>query len=297
MVSVCMITYNHEKFIAQAIEGVLMQKTSFPIELIISDDCSPDNTKAIIERYAKENPSIIKPIYRNPNIGVMPNFIDSLKRCSGKYIAYCDGDDYWTDPLKLQKQVECLENDPNCSIVCTDFITIDENGNEIYDEFYTIFQKPRVKSGYVFWDLLERNFISTQTVLARREYIQPLFSEVIKKWYAIDRWWWLNITFKHEIIYLDIKTTKYRRHSAGITYTGFIQKADPNLEYDILKKYVLNGKIQLTQKQSSILNSKIHFLLNNPNLILAKKIGIIWIGYKYKVDLIKMFKTLINYYL
>jgi len=109
MVSVCMITYNHEDYIAQAIEGVLMQRCNFRFELLIGEDCSTDATRLICERYSENAPDIIKLLPSEKNLGMMPNFIRTLQSCTGKYIALCEGDDYWTDALKLQKQVDFLE--------------------------------------------------------------------------------------------------------------------------------------------------------------------------------------------
>ncbi|MCF6185625.1 MAG: glycosyltransferase, partial [Bacteroidales bacterium] len=118
-VSILMLTYNHEKFIAQAIESVLMQKVSFNYELIIGDDCSQDNTQKIIREYQKKHPDIIKPVLRTKNIGANNNFVDIFKKATGKYIALLEGDDYWTDPNKLQKQVDFLEANPEYGIVST----------------------------------------------------------------------------------------------------------------------------------------------------------------------------------
>lgn len=120
-VSVCMLTYKHESMIAQAIEGVLMQECNFNIELVISNDCSPDDTDSIINKIVKSHPKakIIKYTRHSENLGMMPNHIWALKQCKGKYIALCEGDDYWTDPLKLQKQVNFLEAHPECSFCFT----------------------------------------------------------------------------------------------------------------------------------------------------------------------------------
>jgi glycosyltransferase involved in cell wall biosynthesis len=104
-----MITYNHENFIKDAIEGILMQKTSFPIELIIGEDCSTDNTRKIVKDYEEKYPEIIFAQYSEKNLGMINNFLNVLQAARGKYIALCEGDDYWTDPLKLQKQVDFLE--------------------------------------------------------------------------------------------------------------------------------------------------------------------------------------------
>lgn len=113
LVSICCITYNHEKYISDALDSFLMQKTSFPFEIIIHDDASTDNTASIIEKYEKKYPEIIKPIYQVENQyskGKKPlrDFVIPLVR--GKYIATCEGDDYWVDNKKIQKQVEFLEN-------------------------------------------------------------------------------------------------------------------------------------------------------------------------------------------
>ncbi len=111
-VSVCMITYNQERFIRDAIEGVLMQKTDFSFELVIGEDFSTDATRALCESYAKDHPGIIRLLPSDKNHGWLPNFIRTLEACSGTYIATCDGDDYWTDPLKLQKQFDFMESNP-----------------------------------------------------------------------------------------------------------------------------------------------------------------------------------------
>jgi glycosyltransferase involved in cell wall biosynthesis len=127
-VSVCMITYGHEKFIREAIEGVLMQECDFQVELVIANDCSPDATDAVIQDILQKHPcaSWITYIKHEKNIGMMPNFIFAMKQCKGEYIALCEGDDYWTDPLKLQKQVNFLESNSKyniCghSVACTKY--------------------------------------------------------------------------------------------------------------------------------------------------------------------------------
>ena len=118
MTSICCITYNHEKYIADAIESFLMQKTNFNYEILIHDDASTDKTSDIIREYETKYPELIKPIYQTENQyskGVK-TFNFSLQRAEGKYIAICEGDDYWTDPYKLQKQVDYMEKHPECSI-------------------------------------------------------------------------------------------------------------------------------------------------------------------------------------
>jgi len=115
-VSVAMITYNHERFIAQALESVLMQKTDFQIELIIGEDCSTDGTRKIVKKYADLKPDIIRPFFYSNNCGVQKNLATVLKACRSDYIACLEGDDYWTDPRKLQKQVAFMERNAQCSM-------------------------------------------------------------------------------------------------------------------------------------------------------------------------------------
>jgi len=120
LVSVKMITYNHGPYIAQAIEGVLQQKVSFPIELVIGEDCSTDGTREIVFDYQKRHPDVIRVITSDRNVGARTNGRRTEKACRGKYVAYCEGDDYWHHPLKLQKQVDYMEAHPECGVVHSD---------------------------------------------------------------------------------------------------------------------------------------------------------------------------------
>jgi glycosyltransferase involved in cell wall biosynthesis len=118
VVSICCITYNHENYIRDAIEGFLMQKTTFSIEIIIHDDASADNTAEIVRSYAEKHPDLFVTIFQAENQdskGIKPDRIYVLPTVRGKYFALCEGDDYWTDPYKLQKQVDFLESNPDCS--------------------------------------------------------------------------------------------------------------------------------------------------------------------------------------
>ncbi|MDU8885482.1 glycosyltransferase [Yeosuana sp. MJ-SS3] len=124
-VSVLMITYNHEKYISQAIESVLSQKTDFDFELIIANDCSTDDSDGIIKSYLKQN-THIKYYSHQENIGMHLNFKFAFSKATGDYIALCEGDDYWIDDLKLQKQVDFLEAYSNYSLCFTRFNTFNE---------------------------------------------------------------------------------------------------------------------------------------------------------------------------
>jgi len=121
LVSVKMITYNHAQYIAQAIEGVLQQKTDFPFELIIGEDCSTDGTMEIVLEYQKKYPDIIRVITSDMNIGMIRNGYRTTMACRGKYLAFCEGDDFWHRSDKLQLQVEFLDRNPSSGIVCSDY--------------------------------------------------------------------------------------------------------------------------------------------------------------------------------
>ena len=116
LLSVCLITYNHVKYIRETIDGILMQKVNFPWELIIADDFSMDGTREIILEYKEKYPDFIKLIFQEKNVGPAKNWLDLITYPKSKYIAYLEGDDYWTDPLKLQKQVDYMEAHTECTM-------------------------------------------------------------------------------------------------------------------------------------------------------------------------------------
>ena len=129
LVSVCVITYNHCDYIRQCFDGILMQQTNFPFEIIVNDDCSTDGTAEIIKEYELNHPTLFKVTYQKENQyskgvrGMFPKFC--FPRAKGKYIALCEGDDYWTDPLKLQKQVDFLESNLDYVLVCHQYRIMD----------------------------------------------------------------------------------------------------------------------------------------------------------------------------
>lgn len=117
LVSVCMVSYNQEAYVREALDSVLMQKTDFPFEVIISDDCSKDSTPAILKEYENKYLGKVRIILGQTNLKYPNNQRRSLEAASGKYIALCDADDYWTDPYKLQKQIDYMETHLDC-VIC-----------------------------------------------------------------------------------------------------------------------------------------------------------------------------------
>lgn len=172
-----MITYNHDKYIKEAIESVLMQDVGFDIELVIANDCSTDATDAIILELIKTHPKghLIR-YYNHPNnLGMMANFIFALEQCQGTYVALCEGDDYWNDNLKLVKQVGFLEKNPTYGICFHKTLQI----NLLHKEVKTIIPRISKETDYTIYDYIEFNRTATCSIVYRKD----LFN-TIPQWFA-----------------------------------------------------------------------------------------------------------------
>ncbi|MFN3555778.1 MAG: glycosyltransferase [Bacteroidales bacterium] len=259
VVSALMITYNHEPFIAQAIEGVLMQETNFKVELVIGEDCSTDGTRQICETYAAQYPDQIRLLPSEKNLGMMPNFIRTLQACEGKYIALCEGDDYWTDPLKLQKQVDFLE-------VNDRYVAVFHN-SEYFDTING------VKRNYHDW--YDNKDISPEQMILGGGYIYPtaslLFRKPITENYpdfllnakAGDRAISLFLITKGRFYYIAEKMSVYRFHQGGVSFSDTVspdshsKRVQSNMdllkEFDLFSNGVYNGVVK---------NAKISMILS-----------------------------------
>ena len=132
LLSISVITYNHEKYLGSCLNSLLGQITDFPFEIVVGEDCSTDGTRAILKEFEAKYPEKIVPIYQNTNQGISRNLFGYVfPKIRGKYIAICDGDDCWTDPYKLQKQVDYMEAHPECAITFHEANTINEHGELI----------------------------------------------------------------------------------------------------------------------------------------------------------------------
>lgn len=224
LVSVVMITYGHEKYISEAIKGVFIQKTNFPIELIIANDCSPDETDAIVKQLISKAPDNIEVKYtrHSQNIGMMKNHHWALKQAKGKYIAICDGDDYWINPQKLQYQVDFLEENPDYAICCHNFKIL--NNNILSEESF--FDTIEVKETSDIIDLSKNNIIPTLSVCFRNTNIQfPTWTENAP---LGDLILFLNVAQYGKIKYINEKWAIYRQnvgvwHRNKINYTKMIE--------------------------------------------------------------------------
>ncbi|MEA4838789.1 MAG: glycosyltransferase [Rhodospirillaceae bacterium] len=167
--TVVSITYNHERFIKQTLESILMQKTNFKFKIIIGDDASTDETQKIILHYAEKHPDIIDPILRKINIGPMNNFIDTISMAKSKYVIYNEGDDYFNDPFKLQKQVDFLDSNPDFSL-CFHPVLIEYENELNKNDFFP--PKKLVNNKELNLEyLLKVNFIQTNSCMYRWRFL------------------------------------------------------------------------------------------------------------------------------
>jgi glycosyltransferase involved in cell wall biosynthesis len=217
-VSVVMITFGHEAFIRQAIEGVLMQECIFPLQLIVADDCSPDNTPGVMQELLNTHPRSGSIHYTRhaQNKGMMANFIWALGQAKGKYIALCEGDDYWTDPYKIQKQVDFLEENGDYSFVATDYQVFDEIKRAFTATAFS--QKTKNKNAIITLEnFLNPFIIGTLTVVFRAELIN--LKTITHKKHLKDLFLFALLLEKGYGLYLNEITGVYRIHSGGV-WTG-----------------------------------------------------------------------------
>ena len=209
-VSVLMITYNHEKFIAQAIDSILMQKVDFDYEIVIGEDCSSDNTRQIIIDCQKKYPDKIRLLLPEKNLGMHINFINTYKTCQGKYIAVLEGDDYWISSEKLQKQADFLDNNPDFAICFNNSLIFWEDNHREP----TIFLRNQSKIS-TLENLLTQNFISTPTVMYRGGLIKNF-----PDWYydqGMGDWTFHILNAQYgKIGYIDEVMSAYRVHETGV---------------------------------------------------------------------------------
>lgn len=233
LVSVFMMAYNHEKYISEAIEGVLMQNTNFDFDIVIGEDCSTDNTRQIILDYQRKYPGKFKLLLHKENIGAMANQQAVFSVCTGKYIAMCEGDDYWTDPYKLQKQVDFLESNHEFGLVHTQF--------KIFEQKSGVFsQGPQNRQHVDLFRLLGGNAISSLTVCFRRELIVSYLKEIRpndKKWIMGDYPLWIYIAGNSKIGFIPEYTAVYRKleESASNSKNSVYLKNFWNSSLDVVK--------------------------------------------------------------
>ena len=217
-VSVVSITYNHEACIRETLDGFVAQKTDFPVEIIVADDASTDATPAIIKEYADRNPHLFRPILRSENIGIHANLTDALSAARGEYLALCEGDDYWMDPMKLSKQVAFLDRHPETA-VCFHPVRVTWTDGRARDSTY-----PPVswRSDLSVDALLRRNFIQTTSVMYRR---LPRYDDIPANIMPLDYYLHVRHAVHGDIAILPETMAVYRRHPQGIWYAAILDPA------------------------------------------------------------------------
>ena len=215
LVSVQTITYNHAPYIRDCIEGVLAQRSDFPFEYLIGEDCSTDGTREIVQEYAKRYPGIIRLITSDSNVGARANVRRTRAAAQGKYIALCEGDDYWHDPTKLQRQIDWLEAHPDCGLIHSEadfeYVTTGKRIRNIHRERGGLVLEPDL-----FQSLIGSTYrIVTCTACLRRSAIQqamaqPTYAAIIDKVPMGDTPLWLELSRFSRFGYFDDSTATYR---------------------------------------------------------------------------------------
>ncbi len=291
-VTVITLAYNHEPYIRQCLDGIVMQKTNFAYELLIHDDASTDNTANIIREYEAKYPEIIKPIYQTENQyskggGTIGRFL--YPRATGKYIAFCDGDDYWTDPYKLQKQVDFLEKNEEYSICFHNVKIWKEIEQKMVDDYIT----KEVPETTTIVDLANGNYIHTPSVMFR--YNKKVFDDYFLLQnlpvgdYVLHM---LNAKYG-KIKKLSDTMAVYRVHAGGI----WSEKA---LEDKALKWVKMIERVKplfveqgvgnnLSTQQEKLLSTALTNVIKDENKLLASEIFHLYIEYGLSDQLFKQF--------
>ena len=209
VVSVAMITYNQERFITRAIESVLTQQTTFPIELVIGEDASSDDTRRHIEAFRGRAPEVIRTLFRPANIGMHRNLEEVLEECRGEFIAFLEGDDYWTSTDKLQTQVDILRKRVDLVGIHHPVRWVDALDREVGGDTYL-----KVEREEGTRELLEHNVVATASVMMRRDAL-PSLPDSFRKLDMRDWPMWVFASLRGGWLYVPKVMAAYRLHDGG----------------------------------------------------------------------------------
>lgn len=231
LVSIRCLVYNHEPYLRQCLDGFVMQKTDFPFEAIVHDDASTDGSAAIIREYAEKYPGIIKPIYETENqyYKALGKIMYEAIHPGAKYIAFCEGDDYWTDPYKLQKQVDILESDPEIGLVYTCASMFDQQAQKIVVEKFG-------KSIDSFEAELRNNECITLTSCVRKDFLTDYRSFFrsnklgMRYWKMGDYPLWLYVCHHSKAFFIPEVTGVYRVLPNSASHSTDMQK---NVDFEL----------------------------------------------------------------
>jgi glycosyltransferase involved in cell wall biosynthesis len=242
LLSVCLITYNHAKYIREAIDGVLMQKVNFSWELIIADDFSTDGTREIVLEYKEKYPDFIKLILQEKNVGPAKNWMDLITTPSSKYIAYFEGDDYWLSSDKLQKQVDILDARDDISFCFHNNLIIDEDDAE-----KVRISNPKQSVVTTIEDIIDAWYVMTCSIMFRNAFIKelpPWYSNFKSGDYILQ----LILATHGDVYYIDEIMGCYRIHKGGISRTFKMYDS----QYDLIDLLLNFNKYTNNQYKYSI---------------------------------------------
>lgn len=291
------LVYNHEPYLRDCLEGFIMQKTNFPFKAVVHDDCSTDASAAIIREYAEKYPDIIEPIYETENQyskrdGSLKKIMDEATLNRSDYVAYCEGDDYWTDPYKLQKQIDFLDNNSEYSMCFTsckiEYQYKERNnmkGENIEDRDYSATEL------YKTWTVPTASICLRESVLhhpKRKSIQQPLYGDIIIV---------LICALAGKIRGFKFPSVVYRVHAAGITnredikisrtrrylkHCKLIMKEFPNVDRQVCKHIICQAYLDIIKISHSKLEKLYLYILA---------------GWYHPTRMIKMYKDIILSYL
>lgn len=258
LVSVIVLTYNHQKTICKTLDSILKQNCDFEYEIIIGDDYSTDNTRMIIENYVRKFPSIIRAIFHERNLGVVNNARASLNVCRGEYIT-CIGDDWLNQTSKLQSQVDFLKMHSDYGVVYTDVKLYDEKSGKIYTSNKNRFSP----DGFVFESLLKYNFIYAPTVMYRRDLLVYVdFDRWTQlNWNIEDYPMWLEMSNHTKFHYINEPTVVYRLFNKSLSHLPSIDSTFKLFDEIVrIQKYYCEKYNPQLQTQLSISQWRMYYM-------------------------------------
>ncbi|MBK2094778.1 glycosyltransferase [Francisella philomiragia] len=309
VVSICCTTYNHANYIRQALDGFLMQETNFPFEIIVRDDASTDKTAEIIKEYEKKYPNIIKPIYEKENTyskGVKPSLV-CFNKAMGDYIALCEGDDYWTDPKKLQIQYELLQNNDDINLSFHAHSKLYRDGSLKRSKLQNNSRK------YTCYEMITGDFFLaiTNTLFFRKSILNKIDIRFFSKSPVGDIWFKIASSIPQGAIYINRDMSVYRVESIGSwtesmsdgdVFIDFVNKLQASInDFDKLWNYKYSKELniylnkfirEIIRRVNINHNSKKKYVNKNIKLISLKN-KILWLllyKHEYIVKQIRVIK-------
>lgn len=286
LVSVHMITYNHVHYIQKAIDSILNQKIQFSYELVIGEDCSNDGTKEIVEKYENDYPGIIRVVASDRNVGMKANFIRTLNACKGKYVAFCEGDDFWHCDKKMAIQTNYLEQNPECGLVFSDYDWYFSGTNKRVENYHSVINK-KIHSPQLIDIVSKKVDIRTCTVQAKRELLIQIinndtFLHQSNQFKMCDIPLWAEISTLSNVCYIEKSLATYQIIENSATQSKDVGKRllfsinDCEMYLYLCRKYNLPKQI-CQQHEEKWKRESLIYGFNTKNTVIAdsvKKKGI-----------------------